>query len=114
MGASEENGANRRRHGRIRSKDLNTRLGEVQDLSASGLRLIGEVQPPENGSILHLDITHPEGSVRVKALVVWQSQIEDGRFEIGLSFEDVNPTTQAGIVKVARLAMSSISVDYSS
>lgn len=105
---------NRRKNGRIRSKDLNTRLGEVQDLSSSGLRIIGAVKPPDAGSIVHLDITHPDGGVRVKSRVVWVRTLPDGDYETGLTFEDVSATTRSGIGMVACLAMSSISVEYHS
>ena len=105
---------NRRQNGRIRSQDLITRLGEVQDLSSSGLRIIGAVKPPEAGSVVHLAITHPDGGVRVKARIVWVRTLPDGDYESGRTFEDVSATTRSGIGMVAGLAMSFISVDYHS
>lgn len=104
----------RRRHGRIRSKDVRTRLGEVLDLSASGMRVSARgARPPHYGTIMHLELKHPEGAVQVKSRVVWIKRIGFYRFEVGLEFEDVTPTTAAGLVIIARLALHSVAVALS-
>jgi len=103
---------NRRRHGRIRARELRTRLGEVADLSASGMRVIcNQPEPPELQSIVQLDLRHPEGSLPVKARVVWIKQGEAGQTELGLIFEDVNASTAAGLVAMARLALQSVAAE---
>ena len=103
---------NRRRHGRIRARELRTRLGEVADLSASGMRIIcNRPEPPELQSIVQLDLRHPEGSLPVKARVVWIKQGPTGQCELGLIFEDVNPSIAAGLVAIARLALQSVAAE---
>ena len=114
MGPADPKPDNRRRHGRIRSHDLTTRYGEVLDLSASGVRVRGEVPLPDDGTVTQLDIIHPEGRVNVKARVVWVKRPVDSYGEIGFEFEDMNATTRAGITAVARLAMNTIAIEYQS
>ena len=104
--------SNRRRHGRIRAKEIRTRLGEVADLSASGMRIICcRPDPPANGSILQLELKHPDGSLPVKVKVVWVHMRSESEYELGLVFEDVNPSIEAGLVAMARLAFQSMSVE---
>ena len=103
---------NRRRPGRIRARELRTRLGEVANLSASGMRIIcTQPEPPELQSIVQLDLRHPEGSLPVKARVVWIKQGPAGQSELGLIFEDVSPSTSAGLVAIARLALQSVAAE---
>ena len=103
---------NRRRHGRIRARELRTRLGEVADLSASGMRVIcNQPEPPELQSIVQLELRHPEGCLPVKARVVWIKHPPAGQTELGLIFEDVNASTAAGLVAIARLALQSVAAE---
>ena len=105
----ESAGANRRRHGRLRAEELRTDLGKVTDLSASGMRVICDHRkPPADGSILHVELKHPEGSLPIKGRVVWVKKRSGGKHELGITFEDVNPSTKAGLVAVARLALQSV------
>lgn len=105
---------NRRRFGRINGRGLRTRLGEVADLSAGGMRVVCRAKPPALDSVLHLELSHPEGDAMVplKARIVWVRKVSLFRYEIGLNFEDVNASTSTGIQAMARLALHSVSADY--
>ena len=110
---ADKPGSDRRRFGRIRSQDVVTRFGEVMDISASGMRVMCDHhEPPAAGSIMHLELRHPQGSVEVKSHILRVTEIGKGRYELGIAFEDVNPTTSAGLLAVVRLAIQSIAVDY--
>jgi hypothetical protein len=103
----------RRRFGRIRSQDVVTRFGEVMDISASGMRVMCDHhEPPAVGSIMHLELKHPQGSVEVKSQIMRVTEVRKGRYELGIAFEDVSPTISAGLLAIVRLAMQSIAVDY--
>ena len=105
----ESDGANRRRHGRLRAEELRTDLGKVTDLSASGMRVICDHRkPPAEGSVLHVELKHPEGSLPIKGRVVWVKKRSRGQNELGITFEDVNPSTRTGLMAVARLALQSV------
>jgi hypothetical protein len=105
--------SDRRRFGRIRSQDVVTRFGEVMDISASGMRVMcNHHEPPAVGSIMHLELRHPQGSVEVKSHIMRVTESGKGWYELGIAFEDVSPTTSAGLLTVVRLAMQSIAVDY--
>jgi hypothetical protein len=113
MQAADDAGHNRRGCGRIRSQDVVTRFGDVMDISASGMRVMCDHhQPPATGSILYLELRHPQGYVEVKSRVVRVTPLGEQRYELGIAFEDVGPTTAAGLILIARLAMQSIAVDH--
>lgn len=108
-----DDGSNRRRFGRINAKGLRTRLGEVADLSAGGMRVLCRTKPPTAGSVLHLELSHVEGAtLPIKASIAWVRRISMFRYEAGLNFEDVNASTEAGIQAMARLALHTVSAEY--
>ena len=90
---------NKRRHGRVVPDGLWCSVGEVLDLSASGLRLqcakaIGEGV----GKVLLRDNNH---SVEVLGRVVWCNKVGFRRFEVGLEFVNIAPETAATIRAMA-------------
>ena len=57
----------RRRHGRIRCATLTTRFGIIEDMSASGMRVTCKGwRKPKIGTILNVDIKHPNGTATVE------------------------------------------------
>ena len=50
---------------------IQTKLGDVVDLTPAGMRVIsGQLKPAER-ELLRLELMHPEGSLRVKGRTVW-------------------------------------------
>lgn len=111
--STSEDGRNRRRFGRINAKGLRTRLGDVADLSATGMRVLCRSKPPKAGSVLQLELSHVDGAkLPIKASIAWVRRKSMFRYEAGLNFEDVNASTEAGIAAMARLALHTVSAEY--
>jgi hypothetical protein len=102
----------RRRHGRVRCPRVNCRFaGQVQDMSASGLRLrLDRPSPVTPGSSLTLVLGSGvlgsgvlgsgAESVEVKARVVWSRPSGTGH-DLGLEFADAGARTRAALFNLA-------------
>ncbi|MBS0196002.1 MAG: PilZ domain-containing protein [Planctomycetes bacterium] len=101
---SEATSAQRRRHGRVLCEDLSSSLGEVVNLSASGMRVRGAEKPPKVGSRLTIRIDAPDGALFAGTVVQWTRRIGLFRFEVGLRFEPITPQLQVSLNRLARFA----------
>ena len=90
---------------------IRTKLGDVVDLTPAGMRVICGRLKPAQREVLRLDLMHTKGSVRVNCRTVWVKKLSRGRHELGMAFEDVNPSTQAALTALARLKPKSITVE---
>jgi hypothetical protein len=98
-------GANARRAGRVRIEDVSCSLGEVLDLSATGLRLRCTRRPEIHaGDALELELDGIDTKIRVKARIAWVRRTGLRRHEIGLEFIDPAPGTRAALAALARTA----------
>ena len=67
-------------------------VGEVNDLSATGLSLTTQV-PVEKGKQLHLEFSLPTGEVEAVGEVRWQKK-KSGGVELGIRFVRISAASQ--------------------
>ena len=98
----------RRKFTRVPVAGIHTKLGDLVDLTPAGMRIIcGQLKPAER-ELLHLDLMHPGGSIRIQGRTVWVRKLPRRRHELGIAFEDVDASTRAAL---ARLAPESVTVE---
>ena len=86
------NGPERRRAARYDTTVLNCHLGEVLDLSATGLRVRCSGKPPlKQGDLTKITITSPSDGLYAAAMVAWIKRRGWKSFEMGLRFTDAKP-----------------------
>jgi hypothetical protein len=79
-------------------------LGDVMDLSASGLRVrFHDSAPVKKGDIFSVNVSNESQSVKVTARVVWirRRPLQRGG-QIGLQFVNIRPGVAAALVQLAR------------
>ncbi|MCX5662468.1 MAG: PilZ domain-containing protein [Planctomycetota bacterium] len=110
LGPSEEpDRANLRRHGRIRCDMLTCGLGDVVDLSASGMRVTRTSLGANTlGEILDVRLQAPGLTMVVRAKVVHISKAGLLRRNLGLEFVDVTPEIARGLTEIVRVAMDPV------
>ncbi|MBT8486673.1 MAG: PilZ domain-containing protein [Phycisphaerales bacterium] len=87
MGSEESVAAdNHRRHGRLKPGVLWCNLGVLQDISASGLRVVCK-RPVEGG--LRVVLRGPDRVMRLNARVVWCRKLKFRKYEAGIQFDQV-------------------------
>jgi hypothetical protein len=107
---------NNRRHGRLRTEHLQCRhgqivLGDVTDLSASGLRLLLKSWTPlKPGACLGLALHWGKIAVPVRARVAWARRAGFRKYRVGLEFLDLTPSETVAVQHLARLAVSSLTI----
>ena len=96
------NREDRRRHGRIRCPRVNCRFaGQVDDMSASGLRLrLERPSPVGPDSRIALVLGSGAGSIEVMARVVWCRPSGAGH-DLGLEFTDRDARTRSALFNLA-------------
>lgn len=101
-GQSADKGDNRRRHGRIRCDGVSCSIGEVLDLSPTGLRVSGSGFGINVGGLVQFTLNGPDGPVDVRGRVAWLRR-KLFWFEAGLTFVDLSPATRRSISEIARV-----------
>jgi hypothetical protein len=87
--AVDSKASQRRRHGRVTCEMLSCQLGEVVNLSASGVMIRGKGQPQHKADDrVHLDLKCLDHELNATARVAWVRP-SDRRFEMGLEFIDL-------------------------
>ena len=96
----------RRRHGRLRCDDANCCVGQVTDLSASGMRVLRRGRPiMEIGDQFKISI-HPtagEPELTLLARVVWIQREGFRKHVIGLAFAELDDVTRSRLSELARI-----------
>ncbi len=101
-----------RRHGRVRTESVACSLGEVVDISASGLRVRCQGKPPcRIGQRASIMINGFEGPFQVFARPVWIRKTGMWRYEIGLCFEDLDQTARLQLAGLVRAAVTTLPRD---
>lgn len=99
-----------RRHGRLKTEMLECKgLGAVQDLSASGLRvLIKGKCPVKVSQTLCATLSFEEISLPVELRVMWLEPAGFRKHMAGMAFVNPSPETAAGIQKLALAAVKAL------
>lgn len=105
---TDANGISRRRHGRVRCQETRCTLGEVLDLSASGVRVLtrGRVRLKRD-TVIPMIIEVGDRAVPVQAKVVWVNKAGWRRRTAGLQFVDLTPELRARLAELAQYAANS-------
>ncbi|MBI1338449.1 MAG: hypothetical protein GC164_16020 [Phycisphaera sp.] len=98
---------NDRRHGRLRAEMLTaTGLGEVIDLSASGMRLevVGKCRLEVENQI-EMTLSSNDVKVHIKGLVRWVRKAGLRKSHVGIEFIDPSDEDRKNILALARVCM---------
>lgn len=83
-------------------------LGEVTDVSATGMRVMASGKPPvKPGGVLALRIRFGDGALQLQAQVRWVRRRGLKRHEMGLHFVQVKPGMAKVLEAIARFGMAS-------
>ena len=99
-----------RRHGRLKAEILRCALGDVVDISGSGMRVnVRGLKGLRPGRKLHLRLKFDTINLRVRATVAWVRRT--GMFQrlVGLEFQDVTPKLAEQLAELA--TTTSVRVD---
>ena len=82
-------------------------LGDIADLSASGLRVICEGKPPvQIGGVMPVRLKFSDGVLEVRTQVRWCKRRGLKRYEIGLQFVQLKPGMSKVLAAVACFGMA--------
>lgn len=96
-------GPNNRRHGRVKCQDLSCTLGEVLDLSASGMRVRRAGNPiVRKGERFSMTVQTLDGPMLAPVEVTWIRKTGWRRHEVGLSFIEIGAALSAALATMAR------------
>ena len=92
-----------RRADRHMTSGFSCPLGEILDLSASGMRVFCRKRPAfTKGQVLSLCLQSPFQKLALRASVAWTRQVKLGVFHMGLKFVDMQPGMGEGIETMAK------------
>jgi hypothetical protein len=96
----------KRHRGRLRVELLKCVLGDVQDLSATGMRVRrrGRLMI-KVGDVHELTLSSLVGRQTVRARVMWIKKVSFFRHDLGLQFENLTPEAQKGLLAIARISV---------
>ena len=98
---------NRRRNGRVNLQEVTCSLGQVLDLSSSGMRVQTKVQPTlKAGQIFGTILETFAGPLQIAAEVAWVRQAGWRKHQIGIRFVDPSPELRRAINELARSVAS--------
>ena len=101
----------RRRHGRLRCEDASCCVGQVADLSASGMRVLRRGGPiMEIGDDFSITV-HPNGGepiLTLPARVVWIERQGFRKHIIGLEFGELDDPSRQKLGELARIVCDQI------
>ena len=92
----------RRKAGRVVCQDITCSLGDVLDLSASGMRVITRQSPPPTDQEVLLRLETLAGPICVPVKTIWVKKAGWGRREIGLTFGNMDTKSRHALAVIAR------------
>lgn len=105
--ASQAN--NRRRCGRLRCSDTHSTLGDVLDLSGSGMRVVRQGRSfVDVGDEFAVLISWDEASLPVQVKVARVTKIGFRKFEYGLQFMDLSDESRRELTRIAKFACNEL------
>lgn len=92
-----------RRHGRFRCEGVRCSIGQILDISVSGMR-VSRRRPPKAGVGDEATVTMPvnDGKLQITAKVVWVKKAGFFTHEIGLTFVDLTPEARTALYSISR------------
>lgn len=94
---------NLRRHGRVKCRDVECTIGEVLDLSASGLRVRAKgALALRQGDVFSMTIQTLDGPMLAPVQVAWVRRTGFRTHEIGITFRESGPALVRALANLAR------------
>lgn len=90
-----------RRHGRVVCQGVESNVGDVLDISASGMRIITRYKLPEKGEVFVVTVETMQGPLAILSRVRWSRRKGLFQREAGLEFFDVGPRTRSVLAELA-------------
>ena len=98
---------NRRRNGRVVLQEVQCSLGEVLDLSTTGMRVQTKLKHDlKVGQTFGMVLQSLDGPVNVAATVAWIRKVGWGKHQLGVRFVDPDPALRKAIGALARSVAS--------
>ncbi len=94
--------SNRRRNGRVLCQEIQCSLGEVLDLSGTGMRIRTRERIPTDGAPIGVILNGMDRQIYVICRIAWIKKAGFFQKELGLRFENPNPETLAALNALAR------------
>lgn len=103
----EPTGEERRQKGRLKCGLLLCELGQVINMSGSGLRVLSTSNPRlKDGTRLTLTLQAQQEKATVRVEVLWSKHVSAGRYELGAKFVEVSDELASNIARLARTTMA--------
>jgi hypothetical protein len=102
--SNQKNPTVKRRHGRVRCQDIACTLGEIQDISASGMRVKVKHVKAEQGMIVSVGLEGLDGPMLLDCRVVWARRTGFFGREVGLAFEHLTDADRKQLSLMGRAA----------
>src|SRR5687767_1398774 len=83
-------GNNARQKGRIKVAQVSCSLGDVLDVSATGMRIMCKGAPPRESSVVPVRIFGLLNPVDAQGRIVWARRVGWRRHEVGVVFENLS------------------------
>ncbi|MEO1236414.1 MAG: PilZ domain-containing protein [Planctomycetota bacterium] len=104
----ESRGEDRRRHGRLKTEGTQSSLGEVVDISASGMRVVRKgALPVREGEKFRVDLQIEQQIMPIDVEVRRVSKLGRRKFEFGLEFINLGEDERRRLISLARTASTS-------
>ena len=96
---------NRRRHGRLKTEGTLSSLGEVVDISASGMRVVRKgTMPVAEGEMFRIELQIDKQVLPVDVQVRRIRKLGRRKMEFGLEFINLSDENRMNITRLARIA----------
>jgi len=97
-----EDDPNHRRHGRLNTQDISCSLGDIINLSASGMRVGSARAVPQIGSPFTMVIEWSDGRLALSCVVRWIRRTGLLKREVGVEFVDLTDQQRRSLGEIAR------------
>jgi hypothetical protein len=97
----EEKNAEGRRHGRVLTQGVECSVGEVLDLSASGMRIKTRFKLPNEGEVFPISVFTMDGPLAILGRIRWIRRRGLFLREAGVEFFDLGPRSKTVLSELA-------------
>ena len=98
---------NARRCGRVRCQWTRSNLGDILDISASGMRVASRRKiSADKGAHLAARVEGLDGEFDISGRIAWKKKIGFFKWEMGIEFDELDPAAKKGLALLARSALT--------
>ncbi|MCC6581171.1 MAG: PilZ domain-containing protein [Phycisphaeraceae bacterium] len=102
----------RRRCGRVKCMGLTCNLGQIIDLSGSGVKVqCRGWRRPRIGAVVDLELACPNLTINVKSQIVWFRRQGLRSYEAAFEFLDVNAELRQKLTELGHYAMRATAIE---